>query len=126
MAWEAFNWRPAVSVCLSVFPLAAQYSVHVAGDVVRLEDAGRQTVVSVMPSRGNNPFRITVVKGKDVIRFPLASADEFKRPGRPERWAVPRAVGKPLGRHRQQQVVKEVIGVTRDGWRQCEVAPIFV
>jgi YVTN family beta-propeller protein len=52
-------------------PLAAQYSVHVDGDAVRLEDAGRH-----------------------------------------ERWAVPRAAGKPLGRNRSTAMARN----TRSIW----------
>ena len=57
-----------------------QYSVHQDGDVIRLEDGARQTVVSVMPSRGNNAFQMTV-KGKNVLQFPFNSAAEFKARG---------------------------------------------
>src|SRR5215831_4201878 len=55
----------------------AQYSVHRDGEVVRLEDARSQTVVSVMPSHGNSAFEMTV-KGKKVLRFPFASVEEYK------------------------------------------------
>jgi aldose 1-epimerase len=65
---------------LAATPALAQYSTRIEGDVVRLEDRARQTTVSVMPSRGNNAFEMKV-KGKDVLRFPFASADEFKRRG---------------------------------------------
>ena len=54
---------------------AAQYSVHQDGDVVRLEDARTQTVVSVMPSRGNSAFDMRV-KGKKVLQFPFATPEE--------------------------------------------------
>jgi aldose 1-epimerase len=47
------------------------------GEVVRLEDAKTQTVVSVMPSHGNSAFEMTV-KGKKVLRFPFASVEEYK------------------------------------------------
>ena len=43
-------------------------------------DAKSQTVVSVMPSRGNNAFEMKV-KGKNVLQFPFASAAEFKSRG---------------------------------------------
>jgi aldose 1-epimerase len=61
-------------------PVFGQYSASQDGDVVRLEDAKSQTVVSVMPSHGNNAFQMTV-KGKNVLQFPFASAAEFKRRG---------------------------------------------
>jgi aldose 1-epimerase len=47
------------------------------GEVVRLEDAKSQTVVSVMPAHGNSAFEMTV-KGKKVLRFPFASVEEYK------------------------------------------------
>lgn len=55
----------------------AQYSVRREGEVVRLEDAKTQTVVSVMPSHGNSAFEMTA-KGKKVLRFPFASVEEYK------------------------------------------------
>jgi aldose 1-epimerase len=55
----------------------AQYSVRRDGEVVRLEDAKTQTVVSVMPSHGNSAFEMTA-KGKKVLRFPFASVEEYK------------------------------------------------
>ena len=61
--------------CLS--SASAQYSVRRDGEVVRLEDAKTQTVVSVMPSHGNSAFEMTV-KGKKVLRFPFASVEEYK------------------------------------------------
>ena len=74
----------SISLAVILFALASpafgQYSAKQDGDVVTLEDAKNQTVVSVMPSRGNNAFHMTV-KGKNVIHFPFASAAEFKRRG---------------------------------------------
>ena len=55
----------------------AQYAVRSEGEVVRLEDDRRQTVVSVMPSHGNSAFAMTV-KGKKVLRFPFAFLEEYK------------------------------------------------
>ena len=57
-------------------PLLAQYSAKREGDLIRLEDAARQTVVLINPARGNNAFQMRV-KGKDVVRFPHASVDEY-------------------------------------------------
>lgn len=65
--------------CLAL-PVFGQYSASQDGDVVRLEDAKSQTVVSVMPSHGNNAFQMTV-KGKNVLQFPFASAAQFKSRG---------------------------------------------
>jgi len=61
--------------CLA--PAFAQYSARREGEVVRLQDAKTQTVVSVMPSHGNSAFEMTV-KGKKVLRFPFASVEEYK------------------------------------------------
>jgi aldose 1-epimerase len=61
--------------CLS--SALAQYSVRREGEVVRLEDAKTQTLVSVMPSHGNSAFEMTV-KGKKVLRFPFSSVEEYK------------------------------------------------
>ncbi len=70
----------AVILYSLALPVFGQYSASQDGDVVRLEDAKSQTVVSVMPSHGNNAFQMTV-KGKNVLQFPFASAAEFKRRG---------------------------------------------
>ena len=70
----------AVILYSLALPVFGQYSASQDGDVVRLEDAKSQTVVSVMPSHGNNAFQMTV-KGKNVLQFPFASATEFKRRG---------------------------------------------
>jgi aldose 1-epimerase len=70
----------AVILCTLALPVFGQYSAHQDGDVVTLEDTKNQTVVSVMPSRGNNAFDMEV-KGKKVLQFPFASAAEFKRRG---------------------------------------------
>jgi aldose 1-epimerase len=67
-------------ICLAALPVCAQYSSRIEGEVVRLEDRARQTVVSVMPSRGNNAFEMKV-NGKDVLRYPFASPEEFKARG---------------------------------------------
>jgi aldose 1-epimerase len=72
--------RPVGLIFLAALPVFGQYSTRIEGDVVRLQDRARQTVVSVMPSRGNNAFEMKV-NGKDVLRFPFASADEFKNRG---------------------------------------------
>jgi len=69
-----------VILCGLALPLYGQYSARQEGDVVRLEDAKNQTIVSVMPGRGNNAFEMTV-KGENVLYFPFASAAEFKSRG---------------------------------------------
>lgn len=56
----------------------AQYSVKRDGDVVRLEDAASQTVVSIIPSVGDVVFEMSV-KGQNVLRFPSPSIEAFKQ-----------------------------------------------
>ena len=70
----------AVTLCTLALPAFGQYSAHQDGDVVSLEDTKNQTVVSIMPSHGNNAFQMTV-KGKNVLQFPFASAAQFKSRG---------------------------------------------
>ena len=61
--------------------LAQQYTARRDGDVVRLEDARSQTVVSILPSVGNVAFEMKV-KGQNVLHWPYASVEAFKaRPG---------------------------------------------
>jgi aldose 1-epimerase len=68
----------AVALCISALPICGQYSARQEGGVVRLEDAGHQTVVSIVPSNGNAAFEMKV-KGKDVLLCPYASAAEFPK-----------------------------------------------
>ena len=70
----------AILLCSLVAPAFAQYSATQDGDVVRLEDAKNQMVVSVMPAHGNNAFQMTV-KGKNVLYFPFSSPAQFKQRG---------------------------------------------
>ena len=56
---------------------AQPYSARRTGDVVQLEDARSQTIVSILPSVGNIAFAMKV-KGHDVLRWPYASVEEFK------------------------------------------------
>jgi aldose 1-epimerase len=70
----------AVFLYSLAWPVFGQYTAVQDGDVVRLEDAKTQTVVSVMPGHGNNAFQMTV-KGSNVLYFPFASPAEFKRRG---------------------------------------------
>src|ERR1700704_7164715 len=60
---------------------AQPYSSHRDGDVVRLQDARTQTIVSILPSVGNIAFEMTV-KGQNILYWPYGSIEEFKaRPG---------------------------------------------
>ncbi len=68
------GWRAAA-------PAAFQQQAYTAstdGDVVRLHDAAAQTTVSILTSVGNVAFDFTV-RGAQVLRFPFASVEEFKR-----------------------------------------------
>jgi aldose 1-epimerase len=67
----------AVVIACATPSHAQQYSARHSGDVVRLEDAARQTVVSIVPSVGNIAFEMKV-KGQEVLRWPYASVEEFK------------------------------------------------
>lgn len=78
-----------LSACLLLLTLVAprpsaaapRYTARQEGEVVRLEDTGSQTSVSIVPSAGNIAFDMTV-KGQKVLRWPYASLDEFKaKPG---------------------------------------------
>ncbi len=71
----------AVILAAAAAAQAAQYAVQRDGDIVRLLDAAAETVVSVLPPAGNIAFEMRV-KGVNVLRFPFASVEEFrKRPG---------------------------------------------
>ena len=95
-------------------PLAQRYAARRSGDVVQLEDAAPQTVVSITPSVGNVAFEMTV-KGHDVLRWPYASVED-SRPAGTERNSVPRAVGQPARRAGVLRERKEVR--VRHGARQ--------
>ena len=59
-------------------PVSAQpYSARRDGDVVQLQDARTQTVVSILPTVGDIVFEMKV-KGQNVLRWPYASVEEFK------------------------------------------------
>jgi aldose 1-epimerase len=74
-------------VLLASLPAAAQrYAARQDGDVVRLDDRGTQTSVSLLPSVGNIAFDMTV-NGHKVLRWPYASVEEFK--GRPTLSGIP-------------------------------------
>ncbi len=72
---------------VAVLPAAAaQYTAKQNGDIVRLEDAGTQTVVSIVPSVGNIAVEFSV-KGQNVLRWPFASVEQFK--ARPAMSGIP-------------------------------------
>ena len=67
-----------LALCWAVVTASAQpYSARRSGEVVQLEDARSQTVVSILPAVGNIAFTMKV-KGHDILRWPYASVDEFK------------------------------------------------
>lgn len=55
-----------------------QYSATERDGVVQLRDARADTTVSVIPSVGNVAFDMTV-KGSQILRFPYASVEEFRK-----------------------------------------------
>src|SRR4051812_1572883 len=71
--------------------LAANYSAERTQkggfEVVRLGDARHKTVVSIVPSIGNNAFEM-LVNGKNILWFPFSSLADFK--------AKPALCGVPL------------------------------
>ncbi|MGH9139588.1 MAG: aldose 1-epimerase, partial [Vicinamibacterales bacterium] len=78
----------ALVLCaVAVLPAAAeQYTAKQNGDIVRLEDAGTQTVISIVPSVGNIAFEFSV-QGHNVLRWPFASVAQFK--ARPAMSGIP-------------------------------------
>ena len=65
---------------LSIAPLSAQspaYSARQVGSVVELTDPAHQTSVAILPAFGNLAVEMKV-KGHNVLRFPFASAGEYK------------------------------------------------
>ena len=70
-----------LSILVPAASAAQPYDARRNGDVVQLEDRGRQMVVSILTSVGNVAYQMTV-KGQDILRFPFTSVDEFRsRPG---------------------------------------------
>src|SRR5262249_45112095 len=65
---------------------AQPYSSQRIGDVVRLQDAGTQTTVSILPSIGNIAFEMNV-RGQNVLYWPYGSIEEFK--ARPAMSGIP-------------------------------------
>ena len=56
------------------------YRAERTGEVVTLQDARAQTVVSIIPSSGNKAFEMKV-KGQNVLCLPYASIEDFKAKG---------------------------------------------
>ena len=65
---------------------AQRYWAHQNGDVVQLQDATTDTVVSIIPSVGNIAFEMKV-KGQSILYWPYASIEEFK--ARPAMSGIP-------------------------------------
>jgi aldose 1-epimerase len=71
----------AAWVTASFAAVRSGYSARQTGDVVRLEDAGHETTVSIVPGVGNTAFDMSV-KGHKVLHWPYASIAEFaSKPG---------------------------------------------
>ena len=68
----SFAWTVAFAIPVSAQPYSAQQH----GDVVQLQDAKTQTVVSIVPSVGNIVFEMTI-KGQNVLHWPHTSIEEF-------------------------------------------------
>src|SRR5436189_129120 len=82
---RALTFVSALGALLFVVPAirgaAQQYAARRMGDVVQLEDAKNQTVVSILPSVGDITFSMKV-RGQEILRWPYASVEDFKaRPG---------------------------------------------
>ena len=58
--------------------IAAQYTVHREGSVVRLEDSRNATTVAILPGTGNTAVEMKV-NGTNVLWFPSASMEEFEK-----------------------------------------------
>ncbi len=70
-----------VLVVPAISSAAPQYAARSTGDVVQLEDANNQTVISILPSVGDITFSMKV-RGQEILRWPYASVEDFKaRPG---------------------------------------------
>ncbi len=72
-----YRWALAVAAWMAMAPAGARYHAAVNGEVVQLEDSASHIVVSILPSVGNIAFKMTV-EGRDVLRWPFRSVDEFK------------------------------------------------
>ena len=85
-------FRTAVALALAAGALIAQpagrasYAARRTGDVVQLEDSRARTSVSIIPSVGNIAFRMDV-NGRNILYWPFASVEEFKR--RPAMSGIP-------------------------------------
>jgi aldose 1-epimerase len=70
-----------VGIGISVPASAQPYAARRNGEVVQLEDTKHQTVVSILPSAGNQAFEMKV-KGHNVLRWTYASVEDFRaKPG---------------------------------------------
>lgn len=84
MRYRSRQLPTLVSFLIVVMPLAAAaqpYAARQTGDVVELQDAKHQAVVSIAPSVGNMAFSMKI-KGQEVLRWPYTTVEEFKaKPG---------------------------------------------
>ena len=64
-----------------------RYAAEKSGDSVVLTDHTRDTAVSILPSLGNMAYEMKV-KGHNVLRYPHATLDEFRK--------APNGIGVPF------------------------------
>ena len=76
---SVFAVMMAVAVALPA-SAAKQYEASQTGDIIQLKDTTRHMVVSVVPSIGNMVTEFSV-NGKNVLRFPYASLEDYKARG---------------------------------------------
>ncbi len=76
----------ALALVWPAWSAAQPYEARRNGDIVQLEDAKSQTVVSIMPTIGNMAYQMTV-KGQNILRFPYASVEAYR--ARPSRIGIP-------------------------------------
>ena len=76
----------ALTITVASPASAQQYSARRNGEVVQLRDATNQTLVSIVPSIGNIVSEMNV-KGRNALRWPYASMEEFK--SRPSLSGIP-------------------------------------
>jgi aldose 1-epimerase len=72
-----FSLGVVLASVAAAIPAEAQYAAKRNGDIVQLEDQKNQTVVSIITSVGMMAYEMKV-KGQNVLRFPVASIDEFR------------------------------------------------
>jgi aldose 1-epimerase len=81
MIWQAIASVAALLVLATPLPnVADRYTARQNGDIVQLDDAKRETRVSIVPSAGNITLEMRV-RGHNVLRYPYDSVEEYKSRG---------------------------------------------